>query len=84
MLPRICKGCTLYVPAMWSHVRNINVIGERNTIRYEIPMYNEDEMKTNLVSVYKSNFGNKIVVEFCIENIEQDASPKSPEVCPLS
>lgn len=47
-------------------------------------MYNEDEMKTNLVSVYKSNLGNKIVVEFCIENIEQDASPKSPEVCPLS
>lgn len=69
---------------MWSHVRNINVIGERNTIRYEIPMYNEEEIKTNFVNVYKSVLGNKIVVEFCVEHIEQDASPAPPEVRPLS
>ena len=83
MIPRICKR-TLYVPPIWSHVRNINVIGERNTIRYEIPMFNEEEMKMNFVSLYKSDIANQIIVEFCVEHIEQDASPASPEVRPLS
>jgi hypothetical protein len=83
MYARICKR-NFFVPTMWSHTRNINVISKGNTIRYEIPMYMEDEIKTNLVSVYKSNLANTIVVEFCIENIEQDASPTQPKVPEMS
>ena len=83
MYARICKR-TFYVPTMWSHTRNINVISKGNTIRYEIPMYMEEEIKTNLVSVYKSNLANTIVVEFCIENIEQDAPPTQPKMPELS
>jgi hypothetical protein len=44
----------------------------------------EEEIKTNLVSVYKSNLANTIVVEFCIENIEQDAPPTQPKMPELS
>lgn len=83
MYARICKR-NFFVPTMWSHTRNINVISKRNTIRYEIPMYMEDEMEAKLVSVYKSNLANTIVVEFCIENIEQDAPPTQPEMPEMS
>ena len=44
----------------------------------------EDEMEAKLVSVYKSNLANTIVVEFCIENIEQDAPPTQPEMPEMS
>lgn len=47
-------------------------------------MYMESEMKTDLVSVYKSHLQNTIVVEFCIENIEQDAPPTQPKMPELS
>jgi hypothetical protein len=47
-------------------------------------MYMESEMKTELVSVYKSHLQNTIVVEFYIENIEQDASPTQPKMPELS
>jgi len=83
MISRICKR-NFYVPTMWSHSRNIHVIGKGTTIRYEIPMYNEDEMESKLVSVYKSNIANTIVVEFCIDNIEQDAPPAETKMPELS
>ena len=47
-------------------------------------MYNEDEMDAKLVSVYKSHLANTIVVEFCIDNIEQDASPTQTKMPELS
>lgn len=83
MIARICKR-NFSVPAMWFHSRNINVLNKGNTIRYEIPMYMEDEMESKLVSVYKSNLANTIVVEFCIDNIEQDAPPPQPEMPEMS
>ena len=83
MYARICKR-NFFVPTMWSHTRNINVINKGNTIRYEIPMYIDEEMEAKFVSVYKSNRANTIVVEFCVENIEQDASPTEPEMPELS
>lgn len=83
MIARICKR-NFYVPTMWSHTRNINVISKGNTIRYEIPMYMEDEMESKLVSVYKSNIANTIVVEFCMDNIEQDATPTEAKMPELS
>lgn len=83
MYARICKR-NFFVPTMWSHTRNINVISKGNTIRYEIPMYMEDEMEAKLVSVYKSNLANTIVVEFCVENVEQDAPPTQPKMPELS
>lgn len=83
MIARICKR-NFFVPTMWSHTRNINVISKGNTIRYEIPMYNEDEMEAKLVSVYKSNIDNSTIIEFCIENIEQDAPPPQPEMPEMS
>ena len=83
MLSRICKR-TIFVPPCWSHTRNVNVLQEKGIIRYEIPMYMESEMKTELVSVYKSHLQNTIVVEFYIENIEQDAPPTQPKMPELS
>jgi hypothetical protein len=83
MISRICKR-NFFAPTIWSHSRSINVIGKGTTIRYEIPMYNEDEMEAKLVSVYKSNRANTIVVEFCIDNVEQDASPAETKMPELS
>jgi hypothetical protein len=47
-------------------------------------MYFEDEMEAKLVSVYKSNLANTIVLEFCVENVEQDAPPTQPQMPELS
>lgn len=47
-------------------------------------MYMEDEMESKLVSVYKSNIANTIVVEFCMDNIEQDATPTEAKMPELS
>lgn len=83
MFSRIIKR-NFFVPTMWSHTRNINVLHEKGIIRYEIPMYMDDEMEAKLVSVHKSTRGNTIIVEFYIDNVEQDASPIEAEVPELS
>ena len=83
MIARICKR-NFFVPTMWSHTRNINVLQSKGIIRYEIPMYMDDEMEAKLVSVSKSKLGNTIVVEFCIENVEQYAPPIEAQVSELS
>lgn len=44
----------------------------------------DDEMEAKLVSVSKSKLGNTIVVEFCIENVEQHAPPIEAQVSELS
>jgi predicted transcriptional regulator len=69
---------------MWSHTRNINVISKGNTIRYEIPMYMENEIDAKLVSVYKSTLANAVVVEFCIDNVEQNAPSAESQMSELS
>jgi hypothetical protein len=43
-------------------------------------MYFEDEMEAKLVSMYKSNLANTIVIEFCVENVEQNATPTQPQM----
>lgn len=47
-------------------------------------MYFEDETEAKLVSVYKSNLANTIVLEFCVENVEQDAPPTQPKMPEMS
>lgn len=83
MISRICKR-NFFVPTIWSHTRNINVLHEKGKIQYQIPMYFEDEIEAKLVSVYKSNLANTIVLEFCVENVEQDAPPTQPKMPELS
>lgn len=79
MISRIIKR-NFSVPTIWSHTRNINVLHEKGEIKYEIPMYFEDEMEAKLVSMYKSNLANTIVIEFCVENVEQNATPTQPQM----
>jgi len=69
---------------MWSHTRNINVIQKKGVLRYEIPMYMDDEMEAKLISVFKSTAGNMIVIEFCNDNVETNASPTEAQVPELS
>ena len=69
---------------MWSHTRDINVLYEKGKIQYQIPMYFEDETEAKFVSVYKSNLANTIVLEFCVENVEQNATPTQPQMPELS
>lgn len=76
MLSRIRK-------VIWSHTRNMNVMREGNSIRYEIPMYFEGEMESQLVSVHKCRIANSITVKFCVDNIEQDATPEQTQVSQL-
>ena len=83
MISRIIKR-NFFVPTIWSHTRNVNVLQEKGIIRYEIPMYFEDETEAKFVSVYKSHLANTIVVEFCVENVEQDAPPTQPQMPKLS